>query len=333
MRRDGCSTLPDLLTYWIAFMSSRIIEYYGWEPNSIRSVNNASSHFCPFIKSKCTKNITRSLGACSLQLGDSDPVIICPNRLYAEDFRILSEISQLTFGEEAELLSPNYHEIRRRSGSLNGREIVVFGKNFGKELGIPTPPGLYEGDSRGNFFIDFILAKLDVSGNVENFAAVEVQTIDTTGSYAEAAAAYKSGIPYGQGNGVGLTNAGLNWENVSKRILPQLIYKGHALRREPRCNKGLFFVLPQAVFQRIKRRVGGNLLEYPQSAGTITFRTYDLGAFDGENQRTLEFRETFTTTVEQIAFAFVSPRNLPVAGVYETVINNTIAKMRRKKSI
>jgi hypothetical protein len=92
-------------------------------------------------------------------------------------------------------------------------------------------------------------------------------------------------------------------------------------------------VLPQAVFQRIKRRVGGNLLEYPQSAGTITFRTYDLGAFDGENQRTLEFRETFTTTVEQIAFAFVSPRNLPVAGVYETVINNTIAKMRRKKSI
>lgn len=314
-------------------MSSRIVEYYGWSPNSIGSLTNAKSHYCPFVDNKCIKNQTRSLGACSLQVGESDPVIICPNRLYADKFRILSDISDIAFGFGMELVSPIDYELRRRASKISDKEVVVFGKNFGKELGIPTPPGLDEGESKGSFYIDFILAKLNKDGNVENFAAIEVQTIDTTGSYADAAAAYRLGNTYGDGESEDLTTAGLNWENVSKRILPQLIYKGHALRREPLCDKGLFFVLPQAVFQRIKRRIGGNLLEYPQSAGTITFRTYDLGSFDGVNHRSLEFRETFTTTVEQIAFAFVSPRNLPVAGVYETVINETVSKMMRKKTL
>ena len=43
------------------------------------------------------------------------------------------------------------------------------------------------------------------------------------------------------------SNAGMNWENVNKRILPQLIYKGHVLRREELCRKGLFFVCPKHV--------------------------------------------------------------------------------------
>ncbi len=43
----------------------------------------------------------------------------------------------------------------------------------------------------------------------------------------------------------GYSKAGVNWENVSKRILPQLIYKGYVLRRERLCSKGLFFVCPK----------------------------------------------------------------------------------------
>jgi hypothetical protein len=314
-------------------MSSRIVEYYGWAPLAPESVENAQHHRCPFVADKCIKLKSKALGACSLQVGDSDPVIICPNRLYAQNFQALRDIAARVFSLDPDLVSATENEKRRRSNNLNGREIVVFGKYFGGELGIPTPPGLEEGESAGSFYIDFILARVDDAGNLLNFAAVEVQTIDTTDSYADAAAAYRNGERFGEGNNEGLTKAGLNWENVSKRILPQLIYKGHALRREPLCSKGLFFVLPHAVYQRIKRRVGGNLLAYPLAAGTITFITYDLGAAVPGDQRELVYREEFTTTVEQIAFAFVSPRNLPDAGVYEAVIGSTVEKLTRKRAL
>ncbi len=79
--------------------------------------------------------------------------------------------------------------------------------------------------------------------------------------------------------------------------------------------------------------MGGKLLEYPLSAGTITFRTYELGPLDATGERPLVFRETITTTVEQIAFAFVSPQNLPDAGVYERVIAETIKGLAKKKKL
>jgi hypothetical protein len=314
-------------------MSSKIIEFYGAAPRSAASLENAKHHHCPFVNNNCIKNKTKSLGACSLQVGDAAPVIICPNRLYTNHFGVLVDVATQVFGQILELVSPEAHEIRRRAGKLTGSELVVFGKYFGGELGIPTPPGLEEDEAKGSFYIDFLLAKPDSQGKVSEFAAVEVQTIDTTDSYAKAAAAYKGNLPYAGDHGADLTKAGLNWENVTKRILPQLIYKGHALRREPMCKKGLFFVLPHAVFERIKRRVGGKLTIYPPSPGTITFRTYDLGPENGGSERQLVFRETLTTTVDVLANAFVSPQNLPEAGVYESVLTKTLAKYARKRKL
>ena len=55
----------------------------------------------------------------------------------------------------------------------------------------------------------------------------------------------------------------MNWENVNKRILPQIIYKGHVLRLEERCTKGLYFVCPKQVYSRIRERLGGNLRADP----------------------------------------------------------------------
>lgn len=308
-------------------MSSRIVELYGAPPLSSDSVANATKHQCPFVAEKCFKKH----GACSLQVGEAEPVIICPNRLYAGKFEVLLDVAKEVFGGECELVSPHENETRRSLGALTGKEIIVFGKYFGGELGIPSPSDMDKAETKGSFYIDFLLAKFDASGNITAFAAVEVQTIDTTNSYAKAAEAYSAGKPYSSNYGPDLTKAGLNWENVTKRILPQLIYKGHALRREPLCVKGLFFIVPHAVFLRIKRRVGGKLQEYPQSAGAITFRTYDLGPVAADGARPLVFRETLTTTVDQIAYAFVSPQNLPDAGVYQSIISQTVAKLAKKK--
>ena len=116
-----------------------------------------------------------------------------------------------------------------------GGAIAVFGHGWGGELRLPQREGT------GSYFVDWVLARLDANGELVEFTAIEVQTIDTTGNYRDARQALEDGreiVP---------CTVGLNWENVSKRIIPQLIYKGQVLQREDLCRTGLYFVCPQPV--------------------------------------------------------------------------------------
>lgn len=304
-------------------MASHIFEFYGYPPLSESGKAYVETEHCPFVDDKCKKRH----GACSLKPLGSEPVIICPNRLYAKNHVILRDISDRIFGEDLELCSKSAIGTRVRNGTLTGKEVAVFGQYFDGEISIPSPkaPGAKRG---GQFKIDYVLAKLNQDGNLGEFAAVEVQSIDTTGTYAPAAEAFKRFETYLNDKDGDTSSAGLNWENVSKRILPQIIYKGHALRREKSCKKGLFFVLPQPVYERILVRLGSDLLEHHPGPGTVTFMTYDLDLLTA-SPFALKSITTFTTTVDQIAYAFVSPQNLPSAGSYETAIQNALTNSRR----
>ena len=123
----------------------------------------------------------------------------------------------------------------------------------------------------------------------------------------------------------GSSTAGFNWENVNKRILPQLIYKGHVLRRERLCSKGLFFVCPTQVYNKIKERLGNTLLEYQPQSGALSFMWYEPGdeAPPG-HMRSLDLKGNFITTVDQVALAFTSPSNLPPSNVYENAIKKAL---------
>jgi hypothetical protein len=253
-------------------MATTIVEFHGAAPGAQISRDNASLRWCPFIDAKCIK----VRGACSLQPVGGEPVIICPNRLYADHYETLSEIAMGCFGASDELITPEKAAERRANGALTGNEVLVYGKGWGGEVGITAPAA--EDSSGGTFKIDFILSHVGPDLEPLSLVAVEVQTIDTTNNYRNAADHYYS-LAQGQNpdQSKESTNAGYNWENVNKRILPQLIYKGHALRREQLAQHGLFFVLPDQVYDKILARVGGDLLEYPKGPGTITFHTYTLG--------------------------------------------------------
>jgi hypothetical protein len=188
--------------------------------------------------------------------------------------------------------------------------IAVFGKRWGKELRLPN-----RGRS-GGYFVDWVLAKLDDRGELLEFIAVEVQSIDTTGNYRLERDAYLREEPFD-----GWSTAGFNWENVNKRILPQIIYKGHVLRHERLCKSGLFFTCPQPVYEKIRERLGGKLEEYVLQSGALTLMWYDIGPpVEPGNTRELRYQGKFTTTTDQVALAFTSPSNLPEANVYETAI-------------
>lgn len=287
------------------------MELFGYAPsdNSQEAIQTRNSLQCPYIGALCTKRFGDKTpsGACTVrQAVDSSPIICCPNRLYDLDYQILSDVAAEAFGSGTKLISGR--DVAQ--SEHDGRQVAVFGKRWGKELRLPNRGG------RGSYFVDWILALIADNGQLKEFVALEVQAIDTTGSYRAERDAHMKAQPF-----TGWSAAGLNWENVSKRILPQIIYKGHVLRQERLCTKGLFFVCPGPVYSRIRVRLGGTLRSYSAQPGSLTFKAYDVGPEVAVGQRrTLVPGEQLTTTIDQVALAFTAPTDLPDAGVYQQAI-------------
>lgn len=125
------------------------------------------------------------------------------------------------------------------------------------------------------------------------------------------------------------STVGLNWENVSKRIIPQLVYKGQVLQREPLCRSGLWFVTPEPVYERIVERLGGldNMaFGYAPQPGALHFLRYDYDQdaplVDGVPTQLAVVGDE-CTTVEQVQAAFSRVR-LPEPGVYGSALREAL---------
>lgn len=302
-------------------MSGYISEFFGYraEDKSKTALQNISRQICPFLSSYCTKalgdKVNRTLsGTCAVRqitLGSPD-VICCPNRMYAENYKMLSVISQKAFGTDCNLYAGRaaVAEAKKENGA-----IAVFGHGWGGELPLPKRQG------KGSYYVDWILARLDVEGELAEFTAIEVQTIDTTGTYQNARRALI------ERHEMEKDTVGLNWENVSKRIIPQIIYKGQVLQREALCRSGLYFVCPKPVYDRVLDRLGGKgkLPQFPTQPAAIHFIAYDYlpdTIKDGQIRR-LGIIEEYCTTVYKVQEAF-SAVDLPGQNVYCDAIRRSL---------
>ena len=295
-------------------MASRIVEFFGYNPEdrSPAATDARRNLYCPFLGRQCIKTLNDGLisGACTLKPSNAGPVICCPIRLYSQNYEILRDVAMVSFGSVIPLVSAS--EITEKTGEC----VAVFGKGWGKELRLPA-----RGKS-GAYFVDWVLAHVSAHGALINFVAVEVQSIDTTGNYRNERETYLREEAF-----AGKSTAGFNWENVNKRILPQIIYKGHVLRQEPLCQKGLFFVCPTPVYNKISERLGGGLRPYAMQPGSLTIMWYDIGPpAESGNRRDLVSVGQFTTTIDQVALAFTAPSNLPPAQVYENAIRASLER-------
>lgn len=297
-------------------MASNIYEFFGFpvEDSGPSSKFFRSKEECPFVEGPCIKKIEidgkRTIsGVCSIKPTKSSPVVTCPNRMYSGCHQVLKDVSEMAFG-----VSLNFVSGDRVNENQGGEEIIaVFGHRWGRELRLPKRKG------KGSYFVDWILARLSPQNELIEFTAIEIQTIDTTGNYREEFRALSNEKPFDS-----KSTANPNWENVNKRILPQIIYKGHVLRREPKCSKGLFFISPTPVYERIMERLGGELPSIHPSTGSLTFLHYSLGDKNDDSQYKLHLSGSFTTTVDQVALAFTSPKDLPPARSYESAILNAL---------
>ena len=299
-------------------MAGYIAEFFGYrsEDSSEKSLLYAARRCCPFTGSSCSKFLGRERtpsGVCSIRqkTPGSPNVICCPIRIYAENYKMLHSVAKKAFNQDLNLYAGR---AAVQKAQAEGGAIAVFGKGWGGELKLPQREGT------GSYFVDWILAYLDGFGELKEFTAIEVQTIDTTGSYQKAREALLDGRQIMD------DSVGLNWENVSKRIIPQLIYKGQILQREDLCKTGLFFVAPVPVYKRVLDRLGGKekLPSFPYQPASIHFIAYDAVATPRDGFITpLDIREEHCTTVYKVQEAF-SSLNLPEGNVYRDAIYRSL---------
>ncbi len=303
-------------------MSGYISEFFGYraEDSSDTAVLNTARQVCPFLASFCTKALgdanNRTLsGVCAVrQVSEGSPAVICcPNRIYAENYKMLSTVAQKAFGTTYNLYAGKLAVAKAKAE--NGA-VAVFGHGWGGELPLPKRKG------KGSYYVDWILARLNGSGELVEFTAIEVQTIDTTGTYQNARRALI------ENHSIEKDTVGLNWENVSKRIIPQIIYKGQVLQREELCRSGLYFVCPKPVYDRVLERLGGKekLPQFPTQPAAIHFVAYDYiegtPVEDGKI-RPLGVVEEYCTTVYKVQEAF-SAVDLPEQNVYRDAIRHSL---------
>lgn len=159
-----------------------------------KGIDPASDDYqCPFTNSRCTKRSAK-LGKepypiCSIRRNiERVPmqICVCPKRFYAVDF--LSDVIGHCWSGDP----PANPKI--------AREVKMTG--FGN--------------------VDFVIADVGDSGNIERFLSVELQAIDITGSVMPAYEALRANQDMAK-----RPTYGLNWDNVYKRYITQLIRKGY----------------------------------------------------------------------------------------------------------
>ena len=191
-----------------------LVEVFGYAPDDLTDTARRLWQVggCPYMNKPCTKhNHDQSIiyGTCTVTSPYGD-LPICPSRLYEKNYETLRVISKDAFGEK----TPFYlydQFIENRDTFKTG--VVALGTNSGKEVKVKKVMSM-----------DWVLAKIEGSKLVE-YVGVEVQSIDITGNYRDAWYAYKNlGENIGR-NSIPTSNHGLNWANVHKRLIPQLIRK------------------------------------------------------------------------------------------------------------
>ncbi len=278
-----------------------LVEVFGYarddQTKSARSLWSLGA--CPFINKKCSKgnhDNTVTYGTCSVVSPFGD-CIICPNRLYENDYKVLRTISASAFGEQVPFFT---FEDYIKNRDLSGELVVALGQNSGKEVKVGK-----------SLSMDWVLAKVKDGGLVE-YVGVEVQSIDITGNYRDCWYAYKNLKP-GVAATIPSSGHGMNWANVHKRLIPQIIRKGKVYSTSSLVKSGLYFVLPEIVYKKFEDIIGKDIPSVESPGGDVlTIHTYELSprAPHGQQRHLVPVRNIMVS-LDEFSQRFVSGPNLP----------------------
>lgn len=291
-----------------------LVEVFGYAPDdltpSVRSLWNLGA--CPFTNRSCSKtnhDTTVVYGTCSVTSTFGD-CVICPNRLYENNYATLRSASADAFGDDIELLMFDEY-IRRRNEK--GTFVVALGQNSGKEVKIGR-----------SLSMDWVLAKLENSVLIE-YIGIEVQSIDITNNYRDSWYAYKNLTA--DSKTIPASEHGMNWANVHKRLIPQIIRKGVVYSSSKLVRSGLYFILPDVVYRKFEDIIGADIpVVDDKGPNVLTIHTYALSAPIPEHgsQRTLTPVRKLRVSLDDFAQRFISGPNLPTGGQLDEAVKRVL---------
>lgn len=267
---------------------------------------------CPFTRSPCTKtnhDSTVVYGTCSVTT-TGGTCIICPNRMYCDDYATLKRIATEAFGPNPEFVMYGEYVERR---SEDGLFIIPLGHGSGKEVKLGRQMSM-----------DWVLAVVD-NGELIQYVGVEVQSIDITGNYRDAWYAYKHLDPK-ISTTIPKSGHGLNWANVHKRLIPQIIRKGLIYSRSDLVHHGLFFMVPEVVYQKFEGVIGADIRgDHLDSPHTLTVHTYELGEErEPGTIRPLIAVRSLKLSLDEFSQRFINGPNLPAAIELDNAIRRSL---------
>lgn len=299
-----------------------IVELFGYKPDDLSSIAKTTcmDRTCPFSGGLCSKtnhDQTEILGVCSVTYGVNKiigtEVIICPTRLYANNYNVFKDVLNLAWKDgEKNLVIGGDHVHLAKTAKQTEFPVVAFGQNSGRELSVKI--------GKSSMSLDWVLLEYEKEGDMlipGGFVGIEVQSIDITGNYRDNRNAYlnlKSGRHI---DSIPESGHGLNWANVHKRLIPQIIRKGNIYKNCETC-RGFFFILPEVVFQKFE----DVLLDLEELDGPcrdgISVLTYRLGGEVKDGSiRTLQSVRIKHFTFESFALAFISVSDAEVSNLLE----------------
>ncbi len=233
---------------------TKIIDLFGYgtgaeiQPDWLAVV---SAQHCPFVEKRCYKTRKSqpeiAIGTCTVEYGKA-PIMICPLRLL-ERRQIFIDCLHLLTGHEP------------------GNELHIV-----SEISVPG----------GN--IDYILASIH-EGKVRDFVAVELQTLDTTGTVwpdRQRFVASKGIAGAAQQDLDSSKSFGMNWKMTAKTILVQLHHKIQTLEA---VNKHLVLVVQDRLLDYMTKEFTFDHLVNARTSDPMHFHAYKMAVGEGGGHR------------------------------------------------
>ena len=248
------------------------VEFYGeFYANRQEAREGMEDDHCPFLGGTCKKRRKsegESIGTCSVGYrgrGQEEyrPHCICPHRFETEE--IFSEIEPLFTDEGSYFTTPEV--------SLQGTSI------------------------------DYVAGKRDSDGRVLDFAGVEIQALDTTGSVWPYREAYFEDEDMEDVDGT----YGINWAmSLTKTMMQQAFKKGQVFRD---WGENLIFLIQDVSLEYIRDNYDSSGLRGAREDDPVHFYSYSLVYdYDEENYH-WELDEKVSSTIEGVSNMMIPPED------------------------
>lgn len=247
------------------------VEFYGHVYSNRRdAVRGMEDDYCPFLGSTCKKRRKsrgESIGTCTVGFrgrGQAEyrPHCICPHRF--ETDRVLSHIEHLLVDEGEYFATP---------------EVPLLGAS-----------------------IDYIVGKQSPDGAVLDFAGVEIQALDTTGSVWDYRESYFDDV---QRMADVDQTYGINWAmSLTKTMMQQAYKKGRVFRD---WGEKLVFLLQDVSIEYLRDNYDASGLRRARSEDPVHFLTYSLDYDSDIENYQWEFEDHLSADIEGVTGMMVAP--------------------------